>query len=151
VILDGGRCRIGVESTVIAFDDDRVVVLRPGGITCEQLAATGVPVRTADNSSHISSPGMLLSHYAPSCPVRLQATEARIGEAFLGFGPACDSIATINLSSAGSLTEATANLFSALHLLDEQGYSAIAVAPIPEAGLGLAINDRLRRAAAPRP
>ncbi len=93
---------------------------------------------------------MLLSHYAPSCPVRLNAGEKQDGEAFLGFGREYEKISTINLSISGDLTEATANLFSAFHLLDEQGFKSIAVAPIPAVGLGVAINDRLKRAAAPR-
>ncbi|MEP3244524.1 MAG: L-threonylcarbamoyladenylate synthase [Sneathiella sp.] len=150
VILDGGPCQIGVESTVIGFDDDEIILLRPGGITKEQLQSASTRLREADAQSEITSPGMLLSHYAPSCPVRLNAKEKRDGEAFLGFGREYEKISTINLSISGDLTEATTNLFSAFHLLDEQGFESIAVAPIPAVGLGVAINDRLKRAAAPR-
>ena len=150
LVLDGGSCKIGVESTVVGFAEDSLVLLRPGGITKEQLEAAH-PVTEVDTKSDITSPGMLLSHYAPSCPVRLNATEKQDGEAFLGFGPEYEKISTINLSASGNLTEATANLFSAFHLLDEEGFQSIAVAPIPMVGLGVAINDRLTRAAAPRP
>lgn len=150
LILDGGTCKIGVESTVIGFSEDEVVLLRPGGITKEQLEAACGKVTISAPDSKITSPGMLLSHYAPSCPVRLNADDKQEGEAYLGFGPETDLISTINLSASGDLTEATANLFSSLHLLDEEGFTSIAVAPIPEIGLGVAINDRLRRAAAPR-
>ncbi|GLQ06533.1 L-threonylcarbamoyladenylate synthase [Sneathiella chinensis] len=152
VILDGGPCRIGVESTVIGFGEDGVVLLRPGGVTQEMLEAEVGPVQAPRPDGKITSPGMLLSHYAPSCPVRLNATDKQNeDEAFLGFGPEYEALSTLNLSASGNLTEATANLFSALHLLDSKGYTSIAVAPIPEVGLGVAINDRLRRAAAPRP
>jgi len=150
LILDGDACKIGVESTVVGFSDNNVVLLRPGGVTREQLEAACPSVTSPSSDSKITSPGMLLSHYAPSCPVRLNATSKDDGEAFLGFGREFDAISTINLSVNGDLREATANLFSAFHLLDEQGYKSIAVAPIPEIGLGVAINDRLRRAAAPR-
>lgn len=150
VILDGGPCKIGVESTVIGFADDTLILLRPGGVTKEQLEAVYPSIKEASGDSEITSPGMLLSHYAPSCPVRLDATHKNDGEAFLGFGRELDSISTVNLSVNGDLREATANLFSAFHLLDEKGYKSIAVAPIPHMGLGVAINDRLRRAAAPR-
>ncbi|MFA7431674.1 MAG: Sua5 family C-terminal domain-containing protein, partial [Rhodospirillaceae bacterium] len=93
-------------------------------------------------------PGQLLSHYAPDRPVRLNATEARPGEALLGFGPAPG--ATLNLSQSGDLVEAAANLFASLHALDDARFTGIAVMPVPDRGLGLAVNDRLRRAAAPR-
>ncbi len=150
IILDGGACKIGVESTVVGFSKEGIVLLRPGGVTKEQLEAVCPPVLDAKPESEITSPGMLLSHYAPSCPVRLNANDKTEGEAFLGFGRDYEAISTINLSIPGDLTEATANLFSALHLLDEEGYTSIAVAPIPNMGLGVAINDRLKRAAAPR-
>lgn len=149
-ILDGGTCKIGVESTVVGFSKDGIVLLRPGGITKEQLEAACPPVLEAKPDGDITSPGMLTSHYAPSCPVRLNATDKDDGGAFLGFGQEYEALSTINLSIRGDLTEATANLFSALHLLDDQGYTSIAVAPIPNVGLGVAINDRLKRAAAPR-
>ncbi|MBL4739982.1 MAG: threonylcarbamoyl-AMP synthase [Sneathiella sp.] len=150
LILDGEACKIGVESTIVGFSGEDVVLLRPGGVTREQLEAACPSVTSPSADSKITSPGMLLSHYAPSCPVRLNANSKDADEAFLGFGREFDAISTVNLSVIGDLREATANLFSAFHLLDEQGYKSIAVAPIPEMGLGVAINDRLRRAAAPR-
>jgi L-threonylcarbamoyladenylate synthase len=104
-------------------------------------------------TSPITSPGQLESHYAPALPLRLDATEAGPDEALLAFGPDAPSGAakTLNLSEGGNLTEAAANLFAMLRALDDPSYSAIAVVPIPERELGVAINDRLRRAAAPRP
>lgn len=149
-VLDGGACPVGVESTVVGFENNTPVLLRPGGITKEALeAAVGEVLRHSDDGT-ISSPGMLLSHYAPTCPVRLNAKDKKPGEAFLGFGRDQDTLSDINLSESGDLTEATAKLFAAFHMLDEMEVPAIAVGPIPEIGLGVAINDRLRRAAAPR-
>lgn len=148
-ILDGGPCPVGVESTVIGFDGDQAVLLRPGGIAREDIEAVTGPLIVATGDSAVTSPGMLESHYAPGLPVRLNATAPAPGEAWLGFGDCPD--ATLNLSTAGDVTEAAANLFAMLHRLDGGSYTGIAVAPIPDAGLGLAINDRLRRAAAPRP
>jgi L-threonylcarbamoyladenylate synthase len=149
-VLDGGACPVGVESTVVGFENNSPVLLRPGGVTKEALeAAVGEVLLHSDNGT-ISSPGMLLSHYAPACPVRLNATDKKPGEMFLGFGREQDKLSDINLSEAGDLTEATAKLFAAFHMLDEMQVQAIAVGPIPEIGLGVAINDRLRRAAAPR-
>ncbi|TNE39457.1 MAG: threonylcarbamoyl-AMP synthase [Alphaproteobacteria bacterium] len=150
-VLEGGSCAIGVESAVVGFSETgQPVLLRPGGITREALEAAAGPLldHKADGTS--PSPGMQLSHYAPEAPVRLNATEKRDGEAFLGFGLAQEPIADINLSRTGDLTEAAAKLFSALHLFDEMKVTRIAVGPVPEVGLGRAINDRLRRAAAPR-
>ncbi|WP_373084535.1 L-threonylcarbamoyladenylate synthase [Sneathiella sp.] len=149
-VLEGGTCPVGVESTVVGFDNGRPVLLRPGGITGEELTAAVGPLLTHDADGTTPSPGMQQSHYAPHCPVRLNATDKRPHEAFLGFGRDQDHLADINLSINGSLIEATSHLFSALHLLDEMRVAAIAVGPIPETGLGVAINDRLRRAAAPR-
>jgi L-threonylcarbamoyladenylate synthase len=149
-VIDGGPCEVGVESTVVGFEGEQAVMLRPGGITQDALEACIGPVNTPEANGITSSPGMLLSHYAPNCPVRLNATDKQAGEAYLGFGRDQDMIADINLSVSGDLTEATTRLFSALHLLDEMKVEAIAVGPIPEVGLGVAINDRLRRSAAPR-
>lgn len=150
-LLDIGPCAVGVESTVIDLTETKPLVLRPGGITAEQIeAAIGHPVDVAPvNKENPKSPGMLLSHYAPQLPIRLNANAANDGEALLGFGPS--STATMNLSVRGDLVEAAANLFAYLHDLDDPKWSGIAISPIPEQGLGCAINDRLRRAAAPRP
>jgi L-threonylcarbamoyladenylate synthase len=151
LILDGGACAVGVESTVISVIGSTITLLRPGGITASDLAPfTDQPIQYANKDSAITSPGMLLSHYAPACPVRLMATDKKEGEAFVGFGTGTQIFETENLSPSGDLTEATANLFSLMHALDQQNYKGIAFAPIPNEGLGLAINDRLSRAAAPR-
>ncbi|WP_425405254.1 L-threonylcarbamoyladenylate synthase [Hwanghaeella sp.] len=159
LILDGGPCRIGVESTIIDVTGDRVALLRPGGVPLEALENTvgqsiDMPEHAYTESSDDDvpapiSPGLLSSHYAPRAAVRLNARKPATGEAFLGFGPGAE--ADLNLSPSGDLREAAANLFAMLHELDATGAEAIAVAPIPESGLGRAINDRLRRAAAPRP
>jgi L-threonylcarbamoyladenylate synthase len=149
-ILDGGPCPVGVESTVVGFNSGEPVLLRPGAVTQEALEAVIGDIALHEDDGTVSSPGMLLSHYAPSCPVRLNATDKKPGEAFLGFGRDQDKLADVNLSESGDLTEATAKLFAALHFFDEMQVKSIAVGPIPEIGLGVAINDRLRRAAAPR-
>ncbi len=150
LILDGGACTLGVESTVVDLTVSPPALLRQGGVTQETLEAVlGSPLSSSlAEDGQPKSPGMLASHYAPSLPVRFLAGSKQPGEAYLGFGPSTD--ADLNLSSAGDLTEAAANLFSYLHQLDDPRWTRIAVAPIPEEGLGRAINDRLRRAAAPR-
>ncbi|MCH2395414.1 L-threonylcarbamoyladenylate synthase [Oceanibaculum sp.] len=152
LVLDGGPCAIGLESTVVDASGDRPVLLRPGGVTLEALEQVAGPVITPKSDPDApTSPGQLASHYAPALPVRLKATEVRPGEALLAFGPALPGAAvTLNLSETGNLEEAAANLFALLRALDRPGLAGIAVMPVPEAGLGLAINDRLRRAAAPR-
>ena len=150
-VLDGGPCQRGVESTIVALDGDRLIQLRAGALAREEIEQRlGVSVERAAEGAAISAPGMLLSHYAPNAHMRLDAMP-RPGEAFLAFG-ASQSFAgtTRNLSETGDLHEAARNLFSMLHELDATGATTIAVAAIPEAGLGEAINDRLRRAAAPR-
>jgi len=150
LILDGGPCRVGVESTVLDLTGPRPCLLRPGGVTAERLEAElGEPLlrAAARDRTAPKSPGMLDSHYAPALPVRLNAAAAAAGEALLAFGP---HPGTLNLSPDGNLEEAAANLFAMLRRLDAGDWSAIAVMPVPEHGLGLAINDRLRRAAAPR-
>lgn len=147
LILDGGPCAVGVESTVVDVSGSEPILLRPGGVpleTLEEVLGHAIPVAGAD--ARVVAPGMLESHYAPALPVRLDATQARRGEALLGFGPARG--AALNLSEAGDLREAAANLFAMLRALDRPGFEGIAVMPIPERGLGRAINDRLRRAAA---
>jgi L-threonylcarbamoyladenylate synthase len=148
LVLDGGPCRVGIESTVIDLSGRRPALLRPGGVAAEAVEAI-LGLLAAPGEGPIRSPGQLESHYAPDAPVRLNATEARAGEALLAFGPLPSS--ALNLSPAGDVVEAAANLFSYLRRLDRPGVAAIAVMPIPEQGLGRAINDRLRRAAAPRP
>lgn len=149
-VIDGGACKVGLESTVIDARGDVPVLLRPGAITEEDIAGVcgQPPLRVEDAPEELHSPGMLASHYAPDRPVRLNVTEAQQDEALLGFGPHC--VATLNLSEDGDLVEAAANLFAYLRTLDTAPYTGIAVAPIPETGLGIAINDRLRRAAAPK-
>ncbi|MDP6692521.1 MAG: L-threonylcarbamoyladenylate synthase [Alphaproteobacteria bacterium] len=150
LILDGGPCEIGLESTVVGFPSGRPVLLRPGGISMEQLqAVAGAVVVGSDSADSPSAPGQLASHYAPGKGLRLNATAAGSDEVLLGFGP--NFAAAHNLSPKGDLIEAAANLFALLRQLDQEPGAAIAVAPIPEDGLGRAINDRLRRAAAPRP
>ena len=155
LILEGGRSRIGVESTVIDVSGPEPVILRPGGITQEQLAAilgrnVAVPDAAMGGDDSPASPGMLTSHYAPHLPVRLNAEAAEDNEAFLGFGSVAGVGETgrLNLSPSGDLNEAAANLFAMLRALDSSAYVGIAVAVIPNIGLGAAINDRLRRAAA---
>lgn len=149
LILDGGPCEVGLESTVLDMSGDAPVLLRPGGVPLEELEqALGRKIEVGKAGVAIAAPGMLESHYAPGLPLRMGAASAEPGEALLGFGPAPD--ATLNLSEAGDLREAAANLFTMLRALDRPDFTGIAVMPIPEKGLGRAINDRLRRAAAPR-
>ncbi|NNG04400.1 MAG: threonylcarbamoyl-AMP synthase [Inquilinus sp.] len=154
LVLAGGRCEIGLESTVLDLSADDPVLLRPGGVTRETLEAligpVGLPAVTATGSAARRSPGLLSRHYAPSVPIRLDVLRARPGEALLAFGPApANDGPAMNLSPTADLAEAAANLFAMLRALDQSAVSAIAVMPIPERGLGIAINDRLRRAAAP--
>jgi L-threonylcarbamoyladenylate synthase len=145
-ILDGGPSTLGLESTVIGFDGDSPVLLRPGAIGRKEIEAVIGALAAAGGG--VRSPGQLESHYAPRAALRLNAEAARPGEVLLGFGDVAG--ARLNLSSRGDLKEAAANLFAMLRELDKSG-SAIAVSPVPMAGLGEAINDRLMRAAAPRP
>lgn len=147
-VLDGGACPVGLESTIVGFDPD-AVLLRPGGLPAEAIeACLGGPLGRHDPGEAINAPGQLASHYAPNATMRLNATSLRAGERLLGFGPVDG--ATLNLSVSGDLVEAAGNLFGHLHRLDAEGDAPIAVSPIPDHGLGRAINDRLRRAAAPR-
>lgn len=146
-VVDGGACPVGVESTILGLAG-APVLLRPGGVPVEALeSALGRKVAFRTEGEALSAPGQMASHYAPGARVRLGASERRAGEAMLGFGPVAGDL---TLSASGDLREAAANLFHHLHALDATGAEAIAVAPIPEQGLGRAINDRLRRAAAPR-
>ena len=147
-VLDAGACPVGVESTIIGWQDGRPVLLRPGGLPAEAIAAAlGGPVATPRlDPAAPNAPGQLTSHYAPRASLRLNATAARPGELLIGFGPVAGEM---SLSEGADLAEAAARLFELLHQADAQG-RPIAVAPVPETGLGAAINDRLRRAAAPR-
>lgn len=144
LIIDGGPCKGGIESTIVAVEGDRLRLLRPGGIPREALEAVA-PVSLG--AGGIEAPGMMESHYAPSKPLRLSAESASDDEFLIGFGPVAGDI---SLSPAGDPIEAAARLFDCLHAADASDASAIAVAPVPLEGLGAAINDRLRRAAAPR-
>lgn len=156
-VLDGGPTEVGLESTVIACIGDTVRLLRPGGIAVEQVnAALGRAVeRAADktDSAQLLSPGLLDSHYAPRARLRLDADTVEPGEALLAFGPnpLPHLGPMVNLSPTGDVAEAAATLFDALHRLDATGVAAIAVMNVPETGLGHAIRDRLKRAAADRP
>jgi L-threonylcarbamoyladenylate synthase len=155
LIVDGGATQVGLESTIVKVEDERLRLLRPGGIAAELVeAAMGLPMRRGFGSG-VEAPGMLASHYAPRAAVRRDATEVLPGEALLAFGPlraarSEDAAAMLNLSPAGDIREAASNLFSYLQALDARGVACIAVEPIPATGLGEAINDRLARAAAPR-
>lgn len=145
-ILDDGPCGVGVESTIVGLAGEPSL-LRPGGVALEDIESVlGLRLHLHQAGDLLTAPGQLQSHYAPDAPVRLNAESPQGDEVLLGFGPVpCD----LNLSEAGDLDEAAANLFSALHTLNATG-RPIAVSPIPDQGLGVAINDRLRRAAAPR-
>lgn len=155
IILGAGRCPIGVESTILDLTQSPPLLLRPGGISLEQLESViGKVALPQTGTQQPKAPGQLESHYAPKAQVRLNATHAQDNEALLAFGPDMGikgGAPRFNLSPNGDLTEAAANLFAMLHEADKAGAIGIAVMPIPETGLGLAINDRLRRAAAPRP
>jgi L-threonylcarbamoyladenylate synthase len=153
-ILDAGPAEVGIESTVIALTGREAMLLRPGAIARADIErALGQKLGTPADPTKITAPGMLASHYAPKAALRLEVTEVKDGEALLAFGskppPGAERAkATRNLSESGDLAEAAANLFAALRDLDGRS-TAIAVMPIPDEGLGEAINDRLRRAAAP--
>lgn len=151
LILDGGPCAVGVESTIVKIADDKAVLLRPGGVAREDLEAViGKPLEAP--STAIEAPGMLASHYAPRARLRLNAARPEADEAFLAFGAACPARDNmLNLSPSGDVVEAAANLFAHLRALDalctEKNLAGIAAAPVPATGLGEAVNDRLARAA----
>jgi L-threonylcarbamoyladenylate synthase len=150
MILDGGPCPVGIESTVVAVLGDAPALLRPGAVTREAIEQVlGAPLAAATANHRGASPGQLETHYAPSTPLRLDATSVGPDEALLAFGGAVPTgaRATVNLSPSGNLEQAAAGLFAALRELDRSGARAIAVMPIPAHGLGEAINDRLQRAA----
>ena len=145
MILDGGPCSAGLESTIVAVRDDGWQLLRPGPVSSVEIEQTlGYPPLSLPMNS-IEAPGQMASHYAPSKPVRLNVTAPVRDEYLIGFGAVAGDE---NLSVAGDLAQAAANLFEALHNADESSANAIAVAPIPQEGIGIAINDRLSRAAA---
>lgn len=150
LILDGGPTTLGLESTVIGFEDSKPVLLRLGAIARGDIEALVGPLGEPTRPD-VQSPGQLASHYAPRAAVRLNATSAAPNEALLAFGPTAvrGAKTALNLSATGDLIEAAANLFALLHILDATGLP-IAVMPIPDEGLGEAINDRLKRAAASR-
>ena len=149
MVLDGGACEVGIESTIVDLSVTPATILRHGKITREQLEKY---IKIGDNiSSEIKASGMLKSHYAPSAKLRLNTTGVRAGEAMLAFGsPLLGAERMENLSENSNLEEAAANLFRMLRVLDAGNASTIAVMPIPFTGIGIAINDRLARAAAPR-
>jgi L-threonylcarbamoyladenylate synthase len=152
MILDGGPCSLGLESTVLGIDGDGVTLPRLGALPREEIETVlGRRLASPEPGSSVSSPGQLATHYAPTTPLRLNARSAKRGEALLAFGPQAPDFAgpTINLSQSGDLVEAAANFFAALRALDEAGVETIAVMPIPAHGLGEAINDRLKRASSP--
>ena len=160
-VVDTGPCAVGLESTVLDLSGPSPFLLRPGGVSMEALEAVvgrigrGVTPGQAEATRSLRSPGLLVSHYAPVLPLRMNAAGAAADEALLAFGPAPPGAALVfQLSEAGDLAQAAARLFEGLRWLDEtapsRGLAGIAAMPVPEAGLGLAINDRLSRAAAPR-
>ncbi len=160
LILDGGPCERGIESTIIGFEGNTAVLLRQGSLPVEQIEADSglklnMPLQGAKaphSRAIVTAPGQLSSHYAPRAQIRLNAASAEEGELMLAFGPdAPKDRPGVNLSPSGDLVEAAVNLYAYLHLLDDTGVETIAVMPIPDKGIGVAINDRLNRAAAPRP
>ena len=150
-VLDGGKCGVGLESTIIDLSGNAPQLLRPGGIPLEDIEAVlglilkGIPLS-------IKAPGQLESHYAPNAFLMMNVLSRSKGSAYLAFGKTdiSESEGVLNLSETGDLKEAASNLFSMMRALDQLGFDFIEVAPIPEVGLGLAINDRLKRASAPR-
>lgn len=156
LIIDGGPCLVGVESTIIKVDGDNAILLRPGGVAREDIERRlGLSVADSDAAKQPEAPGMLASHYAPRTKLRLNVKTPKPDEAFLAFGSSPSGHPyTLNLSKTGDLLEAAANLFAHLHALDDlcaaHGLLGIVAAPVPAEGLGAAINDRLKRAATPR-
>jgi L-threonylcarbamoyladenylate synthase len=154
MILAGGRTAFGLESTILDLSGSRPALLRPGAVTEADIVTAIGPIESSmGDPDRPSAPGQLRRHYAPATPLRLNAEAARPGEALLAFGPppfgAGAAARILNLSETGDLAEAAANLFAMLRSLDSGEYRSIAVMPIPAVGLGVAINDRLARAAAP--
>ena len=147
LILDGGPCERGIESTIVAISGSEYRILRPGPVTPAELEAIAGKPASVAASGRIEAPGQLASHYAPAKPLRLAVREARPDEYLIGFGPVAGAT---NLSERSDLAEAASRLFAALHQADASTKPKIAVAPVPETGIGLALNDRLRRAASPK-
>lgn len=153
MILDGGACALGLESTVLRISNDKVTLLRPGALARDEIEKVlGVRLAVLKAGAMPDSPGQIAAHYAPDTPLHLNVVHPLPGEALLAFGPDAPDFKgpTLNLSPRGDLTEAAASFFAALRSLDGLEATAIAVMPIPNEGLGEAINDRLRRAAASR-
>lgn len=156
LILDGGPCAVGLESTIVKVEDGTVWLLRPGGVAADSIEdVTGGELKTVQSGSAVQAPGQLSSHYAPRAAMRLNAHAVHEGEALLAFGQdraagAGKALTVQNLSPDADLVEAAANLFAMMDVLDGSGALTIAVEPVPTGGLGDAINDRLSRAAAPR-
>ncbi len=152
MVLDGEPCIVGIESTVVDVTAKHPVILRPGSVTLEMLGKHVKHITFAASDAAISAPGMLSSHYAPNHSMRLNASSVTEKEGLLAFGasPLSGTDLVQNLSIAGNLEEAAANLFRMMRILDASSVSSIAVMPIPDEGLGVAINDRLKRAAAPK-
>ena len=152
MIIDGGSCEKGIESTIVQVENNSIILLRPGNVTAEDIKkATGHTVQIINQpTDNPIAPGQLKSHYAPNAQLRLNVTEPRTEEVYLAFGHTSHRGKSLNLSPSGDLTEAASNLFSMMRELDSNNVGIIAVAPIPNTGLGIAINDRLARAAAPR-
>jgi L-threonylcarbamoyladenylate synthase len=150
-VLDGGPCKIGIESTIVWCQHDGVVLLRPGIVTPQDLATVVPSVKSMVDSAEdnqlsaapIRSPGVLKKHYAPKTPMVMNVTAPLPDDVYIGFGQ--DHPSVMNLSEAGDLKEAAANLFRYLHRADAQNKQRIAIAPIPTTGIGQAINDRLSR------
>ena len=160
-MLDSGPCMVGLESTVLDLCGARPFLLRPGGVPVEAIeevvgpVGRGITPAAAEGPRTLRSPGLLVSHYAPNLPVRLDAPDAAPDEGLLAFGPVPPGTETVwQLSEVGDLAEAAHRLFAGLRWLDAEGLRlglrGIAVMPVPRTGLGLAIRDRLERAAAPR-
>lgn len=151
IVIDGGKCSVGLESTIIDLSEENPVILRPGAITAEAIATVlGETIGRWDNATQRpKAPGMLYRHYAPNLPLRLNVDSTHPDEGLLAFGEPIPGTAmqTLNLSATRDLTEAAANLFKMLRSLDQSGCKGIAVMPIPKTGIGVAINDRLERAA----
>lgn len=156
LIIDDGPCAVGLESTIVKVETETLTVLRPGSITLTDLKKVShLNLLEASADTSIQAPGMMVSHYAPNALMRLNADNLLEGEALLAFGPvrisgADGAVKTLNLSPSGNLIEAAANLFSMMSELDNSGVARIAVEPVAMQGIGVAINDRLSRAAAPR-
>ncbi len=149
-ILEGGDTSIGLESTILDLTGPSPLLLRPGGLSQEEIESVIGSVKIPTHMS-IKAPGMMKSHYAPALPLTLNVSQPSAGEAYLAFGPTpYEGEHVLNLSCEGNLIEASANFFKMIRLLDRPGFHRITVAPIPLKGLGIALNDRLQRAAAPR-